>query len=141
MGHRHDARPLVLLCALLAMVPVVAAEEAPTPRTASRVKVAELFQWRESMLPDDTLGKSIARDARAREGRNQQAAPRRERSMTRKILGAAVGGAGGFFAGGYLGSAIDGECGGCDDPGLKGALIGAPIGAATGSVLGYHFLF
>ncbi len=36
---------------------------------------------------------------------------------------------------------IDGDCGGCDDPGLKGALIGAPIGAAAGGILGAMFLF
>ena len=47
----------------------------------------------------------------------------------------------GFFTGGYLGAAIDGDCGGCDDPGLKGALIGAPIGAVTGGILGGKFLF
>jgi hypothetical protein len=63
------------------------------------------------------------------------------RSAGRIVLGAAVGAAGGFFAGGYLGAWIDGDCGGCDDPGLKGALIGAPIGAVTGGILGGKFLF
>jgi hypothetical protein len=57
------------------------------------------------------------------------------------VAGAAVGAVGGFFAGGYLGAIIDGDCGGCDDPGLKGALIGAPIGAAAGGILGGKFLF
>jgi hypothetical protein len=52
-----------------------------------------------------------------------------------------VGATAGFFAGGYLGAAIDGDCGGCDDPGLKGALIGAPIGAVAGGILGGKFLF
>jgi hypothetical protein len=63
----------------------------------------------------------------------------KRRSVGRKILGGALGAAGGFFAGGYLGAWIDGECGGCDDPGLKGALIGAPIGAVVGGVLGAKF--
>jgi hypothetical protein len=63
------------------------------------------------------------------------------RSTKRKVLGSIVGAAAGFFAGGYIGASIDGECGGCDDPGLKGALIGAPIGAVAGGVLGYKFLF
>jgi hypothetical protein len=60
----------------------------------------------------------------------------RKSSVGRKILGAAIGATAGFFAGGYLGAAIDGDCGGCDDPGLKGALIGAPVGAVTGGILG-----
>ena len=66
-------------------------------------------------------------------------APKRERSTTRKVFGAALAGTAGFFAGGYLGAIIDGDCGGCDDPGFKGALIGAPIGAAVGVVLGALF--
>jgi hypothetical protein len=65
----------------------------------------------------------------------------RRRGVGRMILGAVVGGVGGFFAGGYLGAAIEGDRCGCDDPGLKGALIGAPIGAATGAILGARFLF
>ena len=63
----------------------------------------------------------------------------RQRSIGRKIAGGAIGGVGGFFAGGYLGAAIDGDCGGCDDPGFLGALIGAPIGAAIGAILGVKF--
>jgi hypothetical protein len=63
------------------------------------------------------------------------------RSIQRKVLGSIVGAAAGFFAGGYLGAWIDGECGGCDDPGLKGALIGAPVGAVAGGILGYKFIF
>jgi hypothetical protein len=63
------------------------------------------------------------------------------RSVTRVVLGAAVGAAGGFFAGGYIGAAIDGDCGGCDDPGFKGFLIGAPIGAVAGGIAGGKWLF
>jgi hypothetical protein len=65
----------------------------------------------------------------------------RERSVTRRVLGGAVGAAAGFFGGGYLGAAIEGDGCHCDDPGLKGALIGAPIGAVTGGILGAMFLF
>jgi len=63
------------------------------------------------------------------------------RGPGRIVAGAAVGATAGFFAGGYLGAAIDGDCGGCDDPGFKGALIGAPIGAVVGGILGGKFLF
>jgi hypothetical protein len=65
----------------------------------------------------------------------------RKRSIQRKVLGSIVGATAGFFAGGYLGAWIDGECGGCDDPGLKGFLIGAPVGAVAGGILGYKFIF
>jgi hypothetical protein len=52
-----------------------------------------------------------------------------------------VGATAGFFAGGYLGAAIEGDRCHCDDPGLMGALIGAPIGATAGGVLGWRYLF
>jgi hypothetical protein len=57
------------------------------------------------------------------------------------VLGAVVGGVGGFFGGLFLGAAIEGDGCNCDDPGLKGALIGAPVGAGAGAILGYKFLF
>jgi hypothetical protein len=60
---------------------------------------------------------------------------RRRSSVGRKILGGALGGVGGFFAGGYIGAKIDGRCD-CDDPGFKGFLIGAPIGSVVGAILG-----
>jgi hypothetical protein len=69
-----------------------------------------------------------------------QVSGKKQRSGGRKFLGAVVGAAGGFFGGAYLGAAIEGECN-CDDPGLRGAIIGAPIGAVTGGILGYKFLF
>jgi hypothetical protein len=68
-----------------------------------------------------------------------QAPNERQRSIGRKIAGGAIGGIGGFFAGAYIGAAIDGDCGGCDDPGFKGFLIGAPIGAVVGAILGVKF--
>jgi hypothetical protein len=58
------------------------------------------------------------------------------RSVARKIIGAAVGAFGGFFLGGYAGAAIEGDRCSCDDPGLQGFLIGAPIGAVAGGIFG-----
>jgi hypothetical protein len=58
------------------------------------------------------------------------------RSIARKIVGAAVGAFGGFFLGGYTGAAIEGDRCNCDDPGLQGFLIGAPIGAVAGGIFG-----
>ena len=57
----------------------------------------------------------------------------------RRILWNAVGTAGGFFAGGYAGAAIENAVSpcGCDDAGLMGALIGMPIGAAAGGITGF----
>jgi hypothetical protein len=68
----------------------------------------------------------------------QPTSSRRRSSVGRKILGGALGGVGGFFAGGYIGAKIDGQCD-CDDPGFKGFLIGAPIGSVVGAILGAKF--
>jgi hypothetical protein len=53
----------------------------------------------------------------------------------RVILGAV----GGLVAGAYLGAAIEGNRCACDDPGLAGGLIGAPLGAAAGGILAWRF--
>lgn len=65
----------------------------------------------------------------------------RVRSKARIIAGAIVGGVGGFFAGGFLGAHIEGDRCDCDDPGVRGFLIGAPIGAVAGGIVGAKFLF
>jgi hypothetical protein len=66
---------------------------------------------------------------------------RRDKPVWRRIAGAAVGATGGFFGGGFLGAAIEGDSCSCDDPGLKGFLIGAPTGAVAGGILGAMWLF
>jgi hypothetical protein len=65
----------------------------------------------------------------------------RGRSKKRIAAGAIVGSVGGFFAGGFLGAHIEGDRCNCDDPGVLGFLIGAPIGALAGGILGAKFLF
>jgi len=80
----------------------------------------------------------LDRLARAHQGQEPTV---RRRGTGRIVAGVAVGATAGFFADGYLGAWIDGDCGGCDDPGLKGALIGAPVGAVVGGILGGKFLF
>lgn len=72
-------------------------------------------------------------------GSQNASAPRR--SPTRTILGAIVGATGGFFAGGFTGAWIEGDRCNCDDPGFKGFLIGAPVGAVAGGILGGLYLF
>jgi hypothetical protein len=65
----------------------------------------------------------------------------RTRSKKRIIAGAIAGGVGGFFAAGFLGAHIEGDRCNCDDPGVRGFLIGAPIGAVAGTIAGAKFLF
>src|SRR5688572_30587796 len=71
----------------------------------------------------------------------QNTTARERRGIGKRILGGVVGGAAGFFAGAYTGAWIEGDRCQCDDPGLKGALIGMPIGAAIGAWAGQRWLF
>src|SRR5262245_5692334 len=63
-----------------------------------------------------------------------QSPPRTYNTAERIAITVGMGVAG-FFAGGYVGAKIEGNCA-CDDPGLKGALIGAPIGGVAGAIFG-----
>jgi len=56
-------------------------------------------------------------------------------NVANKALAAVGGAVGGFFAGGYGGSLVQPACR-CDDPGLKGMVFGAPIGAVLGGIAG-----
>ena len=51
-------------------------------------------------------------------------------------MGAVLGVVGGLFAGGLVGAAFDRNCV-CDDPGLRGFVIGASIGGVAGGVVGF----
>lgn len=56
------------------------------------------------------------------------------------VTGALIGAIGGFFLGALAGPGIENAlhpCR-CDDPGMMGRLVGAPIGAIGGGVLGYY---
>jgi hypothetical protein len=69
--------------------------------------------------------------------------PKAKQSAGEIAAGAVIGGVAGFFAGGFGGAKFDRafhDCR-CDDPGLKGFLIGAPVGTILGAVLGGKFLF
>jgi hypothetical protein len=68
----------------------------------------------------------------------QSPGPRpRARGSLRQHLFATLGAFGGMVAGGYIGVKIEGDRCRCDDPGLSGFVIGAPIGMVVGGVLGY----
>src|SRR5262245_31181102 len=59
----------------------------------------------------------------------QGATPPAKKNRTANKVAAGVAGAlGGWFGGAAIGAFLDRNCG-CDDPGLAGAMIGAPIGA------------
>jgi len=60
---------------------------------------------------------------------------RRSSGAQRLTAGLALGVAG-FLAGGFVGAGLDRNCG-CDDPGMRGFVVGAPIGAALGATLGF----
>ena len=63
--------------------------------------------------------------------------PRSRAGKTARQIGAAViGSIGGMMVGGRVGAALEGTSCRCDDPGLKGFLVGAPVGMAIGAVLG-----
>jgi peptidoglycan/LPS O-acetylase OafA/YrhL len=120
LSRRGRATLAILL--VLAFAPTAAWAEGPIARSA-RMLVA-------------TRAPELSRLAA-----QQQVRAARRRGPGRIVAGAAVGATAGLFAGGYLGAVIDGGCGGCDDPGFKGALIGMPIGAVAGGILGGKFLF
>jgi hypothetical protein len=59
----------------------------------------------------------------------------RPESLIRGIIGGVIGGVGGFYLGGVVGAGLQPACW-CDDPGLTGFLIGAPIGTVAGAIIG-----
>jgi hypothetical protein len=78
-----------------------------------------------------------ARRGRATQPAGQQPSTRArvKKGLQRAAAGVAFG-VGGFFLGGILGARLEGNSCVCDDPGLKGFLIGAPIGAVAGAMAG-----
>lgn len=73
--------------------------------------------------------------------KNAQApAAARGSSTAAKIIGAAIGAFGGFYAGGMIGyyTAMDRNADDDGVSGLPGVVIGAPIGAVVGAVIGFQ---
>jgi hypothetical protein len=134
---------LLSVVAVLAAPSVVLAQDAE-PRTASGASApAAPIRPR---LSFDRAFKGISFTAQSTHAIPQARVPlrpqyRRDKPVWRRIAGAAVGATGGFFGGGFLGAAIEGDSCSCDDPGLKGFLIGAPVGAVAGGILGAMWLF
>jgi hypothetical protein len=166
----NSARPIGVLATVVGLVLLsmvcAYAQETVEPQEGpaadvhlASMKLSEVVRWRYTtpvrirersrsqagsriVLPLNPVGFGILLDTRGL-GVNSQQPPQggRARSTRRRVLGGIVGGVGGFFGGMFLGAAIEGDRCDCDDPGLVGALIGAPVGAAAGGILGYKFLF
>lgn len=116
-------RLIITLVASLAAMPAFAAEPADTgiDRVALRQAIANV------RFDGEPIVTARAEDPPAAQSGNGMSTPMR-------ALWTIAAGFGGFYAGGVIGARIEGGCNGCDDPGLKGALIGAPIGAATAAI-------
>jgi hypothetical protein len=84
---------------------------------------------------------SPLREAIARTSPRLQRLPAYNASRPRhgKLFGAVSGALVGFVAGMWLGPKLEGNCR-CDDPGMVGFLVGPPVGAVLGGILGAHFL-
>ena len=86
----------------------------------------------------DRLSSAIRRSSfRKQTGRPLQPAYRSSSrsSLGRTIGGAILGGLAGFYLGATVGSHLEPDCR-CDDPGLRGLLIGGAIGTGVGAYLG-----
>lgn len=123
------------ICTLIPSTPAFAQNGGPrAPRQADELKAARPHSIRQSVANYDfTFMPTLA----ASQPAFQPSSVRRERSMARKVFGGVLGATAGLFAGGYLGAVIEGDRCQCDDPGLQGALIGAPIGTVVGAILGF----
>jgi hypothetical protein len=117
--------------------PAAAQELAPPAKPASSASVAS----RDSRGATPELRQAVKavrfdKTTPADERRKSAPPSRRTPQMSGVERGifTAFAGVAGFFAGGYLGAKIEGDCN-CDDPGLMGAIIGAPIGAAAAAIV------
>jgi hypothetical protein len=139
--------PAIALAAILAW-PAAARAEGPAQPTAVPAPPGRTTPtWITPVAPAPGSGllaeaarreaQALVLDGQAATGAEvQPQRPKERRSLTRKILGGVAGGVGGFFLGGYLGAKIEGDRCNCDDPGLQGIIIGAPIGGIAGAIAG-----
>ena len=138
LSTRHLKQTSVALIAATSVVlagtaPVFAEERAgirSTPSNTNALSSAAIAQATRALPGTITLR------ATASQAVGSPAAPTKaKRSVARRVAYISIGAVGGFFAGAFLGAAIEGDRCNCDDPGLLGAVIGAPVGAATGGIL------
>jgi hypothetical protein len=63
--------------------------------------------------------------------------PRHANGPAQKATAAFAIGFLGMLGGLVIGAMLEPSCG-CDDPGVRGAMVGAPLGAVLGGILGYR---
>jgi len=109
-----------------------------TPAEPATVPAAEVRPA--LVLPSDLLERPTPVPWKVEPRRERQASAPRKSSTAVKVLGTALGAAGGFYAGGMIGfyTAQDRDADDDGVSGLRGVVIGAPIGAAIGAILGYQ---
>jgi hypothetical protein len=128
MGHIRKLRWVKLSVALL--VVLLAAPVARAEDTLSDTNVASLVISRQAI----ERGLAVAPQPFAAARQRTSAA-----HTGRRVAWTAIGAAGGFFGGAFLGAALENAVApcNCDDPGFKGFLIGAPVGAIAGGIAGF----
>ena len=79
---------------------------------------------------------------RLESARGAQAPAANRPSTLARVIGTALGGLGGFYAGGAIGFYVAQDRDVYDDgvSGLRGVVIGAPVGAALGALIGYKLV-
>jgi hypothetical protein len=90
-------------------------------------------------LPSDLMDEEPQSRWRAERTRTQTTSAKQSSPLA-KVIGLAVGGLGGFYAGGMIGFHLAQDKNADDDgvSGLRGVVIGAPVGAAVGALIGYQ---
>ena len=114
-------RPAIVLMCLLASTPALA--QTASPPVDSRTFRASITTVKFNTASVEKPSASAPKIRRAG-----------KMGTGERIGWTALAGLGGFFAGGYIGAAIEGDRCNCDDPGLQGALIGFPIGTAAAAI-------
>ena len=104
------------------------------PPATQRHTVA-IRNWRLVEVTDSIEFPAAARRALHQSASIQPVAPPRTYNVGQRIVAAVAMGFAGFWLGGKLGAVLEGNCR-CDDPGMRGFLIGAPIGATAGAIAG-----
>ena len=133
----------ISVCAQVAAGRTVVAEAEATADSVTFLKlnvIPDPFTLRPVKGGRPATRPAIRSDRSLQAPRSNRSQPR-ARSKKRIVAGAIAGSVGGFFAGGFLGAHIEGDRCDCDDPGVRGFLIGAPIGAVAGGIVGAKFLF
>jgi hypothetical protein len=140
---------IALGCSALAVEARAQSFSSTTPRVfalderllASLSPQVPIGSWKLSDV-DETMwrGSSQVRGIPRRPGGPPYAFPGKRRASSNRYVQQALAGVAmglaGFLAGGLTGAAVEGTSCACDDPGFQGFLIGGPVGATAGAILG-----